>query len=149
MLHISRPWDRTINIPWLTMLDDHCCYFCFWCHVTTKFNCQTARRRIISPWWCQIRFYVQRVPRNRLDHQGQSDARSRTVDRESSVNSCGHVVEACRVVSPAPGVSPSHLWPCDLHDLWRTPFDRPWDTHLADTRYHTSRARDRFATEIP
>jgi hypothetical protein len=39
-------------------------------------------------------------------------SRSRSLDREFPINSCGHVVEACRVVSPAPGASSSHL--CDL-----------------------------------
>lgn len=75
----------------------------------------------------------------------QSDVRSRTLDRESPVNSCGHVVEACRV-SPAPCVFPSHLWPCDLHNLSRTPYDRPWDTHLADTirRVRQTDSRQKF-----
>lgn len=92
-----------------------------WRRYKTPLSCQTARQCIIFPWWCDRRIRILRVPRDHLGHLASTGPRPRTLDHESPVNSCGHVVEACRVVSPASSASPSHLWPCDLHELWRTP----------------------------
>ena len=87
-----------------------------------------------------VKLSSRHVPRDHLNHLTLIRLKSRTLDRKSAMNSCGHVVEAYRVVSPTPGASPFHLWPCDLHGLWRTPFNRSPDIRSANTRYHTSRA---------